>query len=215
MRTNRLIFLLLSVLSFSSVYSQSKLDYRFGLTGGLSAAQINTPDIKTTTGPLWHYTVGIALQQRLSQKFALIYELKYARQGGRAETTGLLGNDVNITEFNYVSLPLIIQFQPKGEPLFIELGGQIGYFLSGRNYFASHKDQALQTQNMAKLDAGLLAGLGYRLGQHIVIDARYYYGMKTLHRDFEIADPVTGVPSMIKLIPQYNRVWSLNLSYYF
>ncbi|MBO0953159.1 porin family protein [Fibrella forsythiae] len=214
MRIKKLIFCLLCALSLSPVYSQRKLAYKLGLTGGVSAAQINSPSLKTTTGLLWHYTTGIALQQRFSQKFALAYELKYARQGGKAQP---FGYDFITTESNYVSLPIIGQFQPKGGPMFIEIGGQIGYFLSSRSYFVSHKDQALSTstQNINRLDAGLLAGVGYRFGQHLVIDARYYYGMRRIYENFEIADPVTGIPILFNATPQYNRLWSLNLSYYF
>lgn len=214
MTLKRLLFNAFCILSFLPAYSQNEITHRFGFTGGLCASQIATPSIKNATALLWDYNIGISVEQRFSPKFALTYELKYARQGGRAKAVGLLGNDVSVTELNYLLLPITGQFQPKGEPVFIELGGQIGYFLSGRNYFASHKDQALAVQNMTKLDAGLIGGLGYQLSRHFVIDARYYHGMKTIREDTNVPDPITGVPTLIRFVPQYNRVWSLNLRYY-
>ena len=161
MRLKRLLFYTLCILTPFPAYSQSKITHQFGLTGGLSAAQITTPSIKSTTGLLWNYTIGIALEQRFSPRFALAYELKYTRQGGRAKVFRLGGSDVNVSEYDYLILPVIGQLRPKGELVFIEAGGQVGYFLSGRNYFASKKDQALAVQNMTKLDAGLVGGLGY------------------------------------------------------
>ena len=215
MRIELLTFCFLSVLSLSSVYGQNEINYKFGLIGGVSAAQISTPSLKTISGLLWYYTTGVGLQQRFSQRLALVYELKYIRQGAKAKVSGIMGNDVIVTEHDYVTLPILVQFQPKNEPVFVQLGGQSGYFLAGRSYFASGKDQASQAQNMTKLDAGLTAGVGYRLGRHGVLDARYYYGMRRIHEDFEIDDPTTGMPTLIRLVPQYNRAWSLNLSYYF
>jgi hypothetical protein len=215
MRLKRLLFNTFCILSLLPAYSQNKITHRFGLTSGLSASQIVTPSIKDATGLLWDYTVGISVEQRFSSKFALAYELKYARQGGNAKVSGLGGSDVNVSEFRYLLLPVMGQFRPNGERIFIEAGGQIGYFLSGRNYFASKKEQAFNLQNMTKLDAGLIGGLGYQLSKHFVIDARYYYGMRTIREDARVPDPITGVSTLIRFVPQYNRVWSLNMRYYF
>lgn len=216
MKVNQLILCVICWLTGSLVcQAQSISMFRFGVVGGINAGQINTPLVKSTTGLLWQYNVGVTVEQRFSSRFSLAYELKYARQGGTAKTSGLSGNDSNISEFNYLTLPIISRFQPRGERIFIEIGGQVGYFLSGRNYFASKKNQALSVQNMAKIDAGLVGGLGYRLGKHLVTDARYYYGMREIRRDLTAPDPTTGIPTLIKFVPQYNRVWSLNFSYYF
>ncbi len=70
------------------------------------------------TGLLWDYTVGISVEQRFSPKFTLAYELKYARQGGKGKVFGLGGNDINVSEYRYLVLPVIGQFRPKGERIF-------------------------------------------------------------------------------------------------
>lgn len=195
--------------------AQPTSKFRFGLVGGVNAGQINTPLLKSTTGLLWRYDVGVTMKQQFSSRFSIIYQVKYARLGDKGKTTGIGGNDFNISEFNYVTLPVMGQFGLKGKRASLKVGGQMGYFLSGRNYFASKKEQALSIQNMTKLDAGLVGGLGYQFGKHIAIDAHYYYGLRKIRKDLTAPDPITGIPTVIKFVPQYNRAWSLDLSYYF
>lgn len=196
-------------------YAQSTSSFRFGLIGGINAGQINTPSLKTTSGLLWQYGVGVTTEQRFSPRIALVYELKYARQGSRSKTFGLVGNDVNISEYNYLTLPIFVRSQPKGGRVLVELGGQVGYFLGGQNYFASRRDQTSALQNVTSFDVGLIGGLGYRLSTHFVADVRYYYGLRRIRKDFTAPDPVTGILTSYRVSAQHHRVWSLNLSYFF
>ncbi len=195
--------------------AQSTTPFRFGLIGGINASQINTPSLKTTSGLLWQYGVGVTAEQRFSPRISLVSELKYSHQGSRSKAFGLLGDDVNVSKYNYLTLPIFVRYQPKGERVFIELGGQVGYFLGGQNYFNSRKDRALALQNVTPLDVGLVGGLGYRLSTHFVADVRYYHGLRRIREDFTAPDPVTGIPTSYLISPQYHRVWSLNLSYFF
>ncbi|AUD04150.1 porin family protein [Spirosoma pollinicola] len=216
MKTSKRVLILCWLLVFPGrSYGQSVNSFRYGITGGLNAGQLNTPSINKTSGLRWQYAAGVTVEQPFSSNFALAAELKYARHGAKAKVSGIMGNDAIISEYDYVTLPIFVRFQPKFDRIFIELGGQIGYFLAGRSYFSSKKDQALAAQNINRLDAGLTGGVGYRLGTHLVMDVRYYHSLRSLYEDFTAIDPITGTSTFIKLTPQYQRVWSLNLSYFF
>lgn len=215
MKKKLIIALYLYVASLITAHSQDKTAYKVGLIGGLNAGQISTPSLNNTTGLLWDYNAGIALEQRFSTRFALAYELKYTRQGSKDKVSGILGNDKSISQYEYINIPVLIRYRPKGERAFIEFGGQASYFLKGRSYFASKETQSLALQNISKLDAGIIGGVGYRFGEHFVLDARYYYGMKKIRTDFTAPNPATGIPMFYTAVPQYHRVWSLNFTYYF
>ncbi|GAB3223718.1 hypothetical protein GCM10027423_59040 [Spirosoma arcticum] len=116
---------------------------------------------------------------------------------------------------DYLALPIMLRIRPKGERVFLEVGGQLGYLLDDKFYFKSTPNQVVPIQHTQPVDAGLTGGVGYRLGKHFVVDARYYYGMKPILTDFAVVNPQTGGSTLYVIENWYNRVYLLNLSYYF
>ena len=187
---------------------------RFGITVGANAGQVQTS--LTLTNLLWRYNAGVTFEQQFTRNFALASELIYTRQGSRLSSTNGYVSDKYITAFDYIALPVLLRFRPKGERGFIEAGGQVGYLLSANGYHTSDKEKTFTDfQHTNKIDAGLTGGVGYPLGTHIVVDLRYYYGMRPLRENYTAPDPQTGIPTYYRVEKWYNRVWSLNLSYYF
>ncbi|GAB4041835.1 porin family protein [Spirosoma gilvum] len=213
MNTRLAQIVILSLFISSATYGQGKA--RFGVTAGLNAAQIQTS--LSLDKPLWRYNAGVAFEQQFFRKFVLASELIYSRQGASEKYTGPFGqsDDRIIYAFDYLALPVLLRIRPVGERAFIQAGGQIGYLLTARNYFASKEDQALTYQHTKSIDAGLIGGVGYRLGQHFVVDGRYYYGMNPLREDYTAPDPQSGITKVYHVEKWYNRVWSVNLAYYF
>ena len=211
------LFVLIGVcwISLSAACGQTSITYRFGITSGVTASQIRIPLLSHSTDLLGRYTGGISLEQRFTPAIALIYQVSYTRLGGSSSGGGLSGSTPSITEYNYLILPVLLRIRSKGERGFIEVGGQLGYYLSGRSYTKGHEEQALAQQNVTKLDAGLSGGIGYQLGKHLVLDARYYYGMRKIYADHSGPDPNTGLITFYRPVPEYHRVYSLQLSYYF
>ena len=189
--------------------------YRLGVTGGLNVGQVATPDAKNTSDLLWRYNGGLCLEQRFSPTIALIYQLQYVRQGSNTLTNTIGGPPISKTEYIYATLPVLLRYQPRAQRGFVEIGGQVGYFLDGTIYFVYMPNKALSHQYVANLDAGLTGGVGYNLGKHLVLDGRYYYSLRKINPDFVSTDPTTGQTNTIHTVPQFHRVWSLNLSYYF
>lgn len=201
-----------------SCNAQATSSFRFGLTGGVNAGLIK--NYGGYQSILWRYNAGITAEQRFSGAISLASELIYSKQG---ETVNMIGytiytgntTDKQFIHFDYIALPVMLRVRPKGERAYLEAGGQIGYLTHNSFHLASQPDQVRSVQHTQPMDLGLIGGIGYRLGKHVMVDGRYYYGMKSILADYTRVDPQTGGVTLVKTDQWYNRVWSLNLSYYF
>lgn len=212
MKTNSLILCVLCwLLGLHLCEAQATSSFRLGLTGGLNAAQLQQTNRSRI---LWRYNAGVTVEQRLSSVFAVAAHVLYSRQGSSTPVTGLGGKDKLINAFDYVSLPIMVRYSPKTERAFFEVGGQGGYLFSAEGYFGSSKNQPTTFRYVHNLDVGVTGGVGYRLSNRIVVDARYYHGIRPILANYTAPDPQTGSPTYYRVVKWYNRVWSLNLSYY-
>jgi hypothetical protein len=100
-------------------YSQSKTDYKFGLTSGVNAAQIKASSLSNL---FWQYNGGIVLEQRFSPLIAVAYQLLYAKQGSSSPVTGLGGDDKIINELTYINLPIMLRFSRGSKNFFLKPG---------------------------------------------------------------------------------------------
>ncbi len=206
----KLIVLLLILTAFKQpVLAQSAL--RFGLSGGLNGNLIHTNHLgpNSESKGLWDYTGGISLEHRLTSSLTLSYNLLYSRQGGVELITSKLpgyGSTKMITEFCYLTLPVMVRYNLGGGRFFMSGGPQFGYLLKAKWYAAGFEGsaQSWDLAYMRRFDVGLTSGLGYRLGKHVVLESRYYYGLNP----FNESDPQTNYK-------EYNRTWASNLVYYF
>lgn len=201
------------------VAPQPGVTYKVGLTGGVNAAQLRQvmPQLQQIVRShlLWQYNAGLALEQRFSPHIALSYQLLYSKQGSSTPLTGSLGNDRVVNQFDYISLPIMLRLNRGASKFFLEVGGQGSYLVEGKGYFASSKNQASTFHHVHRLDFGLTGGVGYRLSNHFVMDARYYHGLNPILADYTAPAPQTGIPTAYQVVKWYNRVYSMNLSYYF
>jgi hypothetical protein len=161
--------------------------------------------------PLWDYTGGVSLEHRLTSTLTVSYELLYSRQGGVELITSKIGygSSKMVTKFSYLTLPVMVRYNIGGGRVFISGGPQIGYFLKAKWYSGDFEGSAesWDLSTMHRLDAGLTAGLGFRLGKHFVVESRYYYGLNPVNKP----DPQTHT-YYNKL---HNRTWASKLIYYF
>src|SRR5690554_5300320 len=162
---------------------------------------------------LWKYNAGFAFAKPLPGNFSLASELVYTRQGGSLEADR---SGKYITEFDYISLPVLVRFRPDGKDVFVQAGGKFSYLInSERIHIGNSNTSTLDDLNhLRQWDAGAIGGVGYWLGNHVVIDARYYYGMAPLIKKHTVLDPITLEPIFYGADKLYNRVWSLNLTFY-
>ncbi|MVM32136.1 outer membrane beta-barrel protein [Spirosoma sp. HMF4905] len=200
-----------------NVRSQSVNSLRVGITTGLNAANVKTKDVYHNL--LWRYNLGITLEKRFSPAVALVSHLLYSRQGF-ANHAGIAADGSAIIEqtytLDYLTLPLMLRVRPKQSAFFLEIGGQAGGLLYNHQRYETTPPFDHDIPSTSFWDAGLMGGLGYRLSRHLVTDLRYYHGLLSARQRFlTITDPQSGVVTNYPYIKWYNRVYSLNLSYYF
>lgn len=194
---------------FGNVWdSFAQNNMRYGVTGGLNLSRVKTSI--NLTDPLWTYRVGLALEMDFSDNLSLAGELVYSRQGGSVDN---VFSGKYITKFDYLAAPIIARYRPGGKNFFIQAGGRIG-FLVHNNEIYTHNDSEGSLDHLRSLDAGILGGIGYRLGNHFVVDARYYHGLTTMYKKHWVLDPITLEPIFYASPKSFNRVWSLNLTFY-
>ncbi|MVM41808.1 outer membrane beta-barrel protein [Spirosoma sp. HMF3257] len=181
MKTKLKIVIFLSLINLLEGYGQTGT--RFGITFGPSAGQVQAS--LTLNDILLRYKVGIAFEQQFTRNFALASELNYSRQGSRYTSTNGYVSDKYITAIDYISLPVLLRFRAKNERGFVEAGGQVGYLVSANSYHSSDKEKTFSVmQHTNKIDVGITGGVGYRLGSHVAVDLRYYYGMQPIRQNY-------------------------------
>jgi hypothetical protein len=204
------LFILLMILTAVKQPLVAQPRLRFGITGGINQNLIHATywGPNSEPKPIWDYTAGISLEHRLTPSLTLTYNLLYSRQGGAELITSKIGygSSKMITKFSYLTLPVMVRYNVGGGRFFISGGTQIGYFLKAKWYAAGFERSAenWDLAYMRRLDAGLTGGLGYRMGKHVVIESRYYYGLNPFNK----TDPQLNYK-------EYNRTWTSNLAYYF
>lgn len=181
---------------------------RVGITGGPNASQIKTST--NLTELLWSYNVGLAFEKGLLENLSLASELVYTRQGSSLD--GVFSGKY-ITHFDYLALPVFIRYNPRGKDFFVMAGGKFGYLIRDKEIY-TFNDSEGNLDYLRKWDAGVLGGIGYRISSNVVLDTRYYFGLAPLIKKHTVLDPVTLEPIFFGADRWFNRVWSLNLTFY-
>lgn len=188
--------------------SYGQNDMRFGITGGLNASQIKTSFY--LTDPLWKYRVGLAMERDLSDKFTLAGELAYSRQGGILDQKPF---GKIVTNLDYLTVPIFARYRFTGKKFFIQAGAKFGFLVHDKETY-THIDSEERIGHLRRLEAGILGGIGYRVGNQVVLDARYDYGLTTMFKKYWVLAPITFEPIFYASPKEFNRLWSLNLTVY-
>ncbi len=180
----------------------------FGLDGGLNWSTMQgLPGANVHTGfnlgfyfdfkfnnPAWMLNTGVIVKSTLGAEGLPVYSLNIA-----ALDSAFTGGSVT-RKLEYFNVPVMIKYMFKNN-FFVKGGTQLGLRYNAFDDFTNKvidKDDLnyrLKIKDQFRpLDAGLIAGLGYRLmgGNGMNIEMRYYYGL---------VDVVTAQASP----PQYNR----------
>jgi hypothetical protein len=129
------------------------------------------------------YQVGVLMEAKLADRFAIAPEVVFAAQGGKSELFGdfdLLGihvdgKDATYTT-NYVNVPVMLKFY--ATPNFsIDLGPQVGFNVYSK-YSVEDVDDAVDMKDHTKtVDFGVGLGATYSLTENAFVQARYTMGL--------------------------------------
>ncbi|WP_395043783.1 porin family protein [Flavobacterium sp.] len=169
------ISVVLFLLFISNCYSQKSELMKLGLKAGINYANYTGTDV--TTDAITNFHAGLVLEVKVLKNFSLQPELLYSSQGAELNT---LGNQFK-NELGYISIPVVAKFY-LSDGLSLELGPQASFLLSERN--------AVVASDSNTFDFAVVGGLGYKLGKHFFVQARYGLGLTEAKRDAEIKNSV-------------------------
>src|SRR5690606_36852392 len=103
---------------------------------------------------LWKYNAGFAFAKPLPGNFSLASELVYTRQGGSLEADR---SGKYITEFDYISLPVLVRFKPDGKDVFVQAGGKFSYLINSERIHIGNSNTSTldDLNNLRQWDAGV------------------------------------------------------------
>ena len=168
-----------------------------GMNAGMNMNSVSfSPQIKQKS----HTGMSLGLTARyISEKYfnmicGIQAELNYTQRGWQENIEDGTENTYSRT-MNYVEIPLLAHLAfgkdalDKGTKFFINLGPQIGYFISEKEKMSDEWNPAYRPNGVNqqygkwvenKFDYGLLGGVGMELSTkagHFLLEGRYYYGL--------------------------------------
>lgn len=203
-RYTKILVMTLFLASFASVANSQVLislllgdklntgKIEFGLDGGVNWLTIsNTPQAKY----LFDWNLGFYFDFKMKNPHLFVHTgvLVKSKMGARDLDPYPLNNDNLDTIFaggsvdrkiNYFNVPAMIRYRFDNF-IHLEGGVQFGLRYTGFDVFKqeiNHKDDLKYMNDVAdnytRIDAGALAGIGYRFhkGQGMILSVRYYYG---------------------------------------
>jgi|GEM_PF-3702210 len=177
--------------------------FAWGVTGGVNLSRLVGKDISRPLRP--GYRVGLVGEYRFATRWTLVGELVYSSQNGLGKVRSPLSNPAQVYYQNqYIILPLLLRFDPRQSAFFLEAGPQAASSLTHTNGIAR------------RFGFGLVLGVGYRLGKHVIADARFTQDVVSRLKPIELVFPdqggriFTGSPART-----YNQGFSTNLTYIF
>ena len=168
-----------------------------GVNAGMNMNSVSfSPQIKqkTHTGMAFGLTARYISEKYFNMICGIQAELNYTQRGWQENIEDGTENTYSRT-MNYVEIPLLAHLAfgkdalDKGTKFFINLGPQIGYFISEKekmsddwnpNYRPNGVNQQYGKMVENKFDYGLLGGVGVELSTkagHFLLEGRYYYGL--------------------------------------
>lgn len=142
---------------------------KLGIKGGVSFTGVSNLAGKVrTTGH-----GGLFLQTGINNNWKFQPELIYSAQGQHFTDAF---NERRVLSLEYIQAPLMLQYYPVRN-VYVEAGPQVGLLINSKTNDAKNGgDIIYPEEKYRKVDAGINAGLGINLTNHIGIYGRYTQG---------------------------------------
>lgn len=161
---------------------------RFGIKAGGNYSYISDGNFKDTDGK-FGFNGGVYMNARLSDKWNFQPEVIYNYMGAKSTTTALDGTDVkHETNLGYISVPLMMQFNVTPQ-FYFEAGPELSYLVNANNKLKEGNTTTTNDwsnkamDNLKRFNAGGAIGMGYRITDHVGINARYTASFTNLGKD--------------------------------
>lgn len=184
---NKVLLIVCTLLySFQSTAQEEESVFEYGPKFGLVISELKgSENLKSLRSS---FSAGLVSEYRLDDRYALLAELLYTRQGSTNRGNQQGSYFENRIDLNYFNLPILGKYYLK-EGLAFEFGPQFGYLMSANyeNKQAENSNRINVENDFEKLDLSIAAGISYKTDWGFLVGARYSLGLNDINSgaDFE------------------------------
>lgn len=162
------VFVICLLSTIGSLYSQDKLEHRYGFRIGANYSAIRSDDISSDLDEARiGAVVGFFAEYRLHKNWSIQPELHYSAQGNRDQSLRL----------NYIQLPVLIRIN-FSEFFHVHFGPQGGFKLW----------EWERNEVFSDLEFSVVGGIGVNIAPNLFFDLRYGYGISNIFEEVEGLD---------------------------
>ena len=177
----------------TAVISVKAQNFHFGIKTGINLSKETKTEVERQVEDFDNefrkgFHIGGIVTYSINKQWELEGNLMYSQQGYKEHLFSIKNNrTIYSIRSNYINLPIAIKYYPL-EHLYIEMGPQIGFFISKK-----HKIQG--EGNITKyiplkpnhIDLSLFCGLGYKFSNNIFLEARYIHGLNNTYKNVALS----------------------------
>lgn len=195
--------------SFGMLHAQNdNVTTEFGVKGGFNMSNfLSDDDEATDENILYGFNAGVYATLPISDFVAIQPEVLFTTRGSELEYDTALGSGNTKFKLNYIEVPLLVRVNIT-KNFNLQAGGYASYLVSSKvtGDGAVEFDEELDTDDLNKFDAGIVAGVGVDFSP-ISLGVRYNYGLTTIGKERTIAGETFRAPDA------KNSNFSVYLSY--
>lgn len=139
------------------------------------------------------WSAGLYYHIPINQTLAIQPEVNYARVGAKYKNEMINSQNItqtysNSTTLDYIQVPVLLKIYPGESRFNFEVGPQVGFNIyasnkakldtniAGENIISETKTDI--SDNVEKVDFGVVGGIGYNITDNVNVGARYYLGLQ-------------------------------------
>lgn len=182
--------------SFGMLHAQdTNVTTEFGVKGGFNMSNlVDSGDDPDDNNILYGFNAGVYATLPISDFVAIQPELLFTTKGSELKYDNAFATGNAKFRLNYIELPLLVRVNVT-KNFNIHAGGYASYLVSskvtGSGDFDFNED--IDTDDLAKFDAGLSAGIGVDFNP-ISVGVRYNYGLTTVGKERTVAGTTYTFP---------------------
>ena len=193
--------------SFGMLQAQEeKVTTEFGVKGGFNMSNLYQSEADDNN-VIYGFNAGVYATLPISDFIAIQPEILYTTKGAELDYNNAFVDGNAKFKLNYIEVPLLVRVNIT-KNFNVHAGGYASYLVSSKvtgdgdiNF-----DEAVDTDDLNKFDAGIAAGVGVDFNP-ISVGLRYNYGLTTVGKERTIAGTTYTFPDA------KNSNFSLYLSY--
>jgi len=196
MQSNLLCALVLFMTaSFGMLHAQEEnVTTEFGVKGGFNMSNFLNDDQANDDNILSGFNAGVYATLPISDFVAIQPEILFTTRGSKVEYDNAFASGNTKFKLNYIEVPLLVRVNIT-KNFNVQAGGYASYLVSSKvtGDGAFNFDDAVDTDDLNKFDAGIAAGVGVDFSP-ISIGVRYNYGLTTIGKERTVAGTTYTIP---------------------